>query len=41
MQDIGFWLLNDIVLAAAALEAANGMTSHSKTCYFVKCFARR
>jgi hypothetical protein len=28
-------------LAAATLEAANGMTSHSKTCYFVKCLARR
>ena len=30
-------------LAAATLEAANGMTSHSKTCYadIVKCFARR
>jgi hypothetical protein len=30
-----------VALAAAALEAANGMTSHSKTCYFMKCFARR
>ena len=30
-------------LAAATLEAANGMTSHSKTCYadIVKCLARR
>jgi hypothetical protein len=29
--------------AAATLEAANGMTSHSKTCYadIVKCLARR
>lgn len=29
-------------LAAATLEAANGMTSHSKTCYadIVKCLAR-
>jgi hypothetical protein len=30
-------------LDAATLEAANGMTSHSKTCYadIVKCLARR
>src|SRR5229473_5578126 len=30
-------------LAAATLEAANGMTSHSQTCYadIVKCLARR
>src|ERR1700681_1107968 len=29
--------------AAATLEAANGMTSHSKTCYadIVRCLARR